>query len=228
MKLLNHASSFIMALLFLKEYNVSEEEKEFKHGRAIMLVAVWGLYLLGLQFNVYEYLGTIHPLIPSLCLISFILWYISTLVYISSFAQRDIHYVVMLMPMTLVLMYVIISWNSHTSYGALGGIADAITMIVQASTIVVFPTFMFALRMVKIENYIKGIFLFVVTTVSSILGIAWNIGTYNREGYLSDTTGYFFVAFVLLLLYVSAYFCFDKAVYLGKKFISLYGNALKR
>lgn len=82
------------------------------------------------------------------------------------------------------------------------GFSSISTMIEQIAIFVIFPTFLFALRMVKIENRIKGILLFSITIILAFIGIRQCIG---KEGYLSDDTGNVFAGLIIILSAMAVY-----------------------
>lgn len=206
MKITNPIISFILSLLFLKEYNFSAEKIQRIKKRFPYFLAIGGLFILPFIFPLPDFLGgnSVDNGFIKYVFLFFLFaiyhWFI--LIYISLFAKRHTAYLILFLPMLYLFSQNLILWNKPTYYGAMEGFSAIATMEEQLLMLVVFPTFMFSLCMVKIENHIKGLLLILITATSAVLGMKQCIG---KEGYLSDSTGSVFAILIIILLAVTAY-----------------------
>ena len=199
MKVINIIASCILSLLFLKDYNHNDRKKRAMKNKLFIFIFIWIIFFFG---NVFVP-STFDNISLQLSLfLLFAIYHLFTLIYISQFAQKHIGYLALFLPMIYFFINILILWNKPTYYGAMEGFAAISTFVAQVTILVIFPTFMFSLRMVKIKDYIKGILLILITITSAILGIIQCVG---KEGYLSDSTGNIFAFIIILLLAVSAY-----------------------
>lgn len=205
----NPIVSFILSIFFLKEYYLDEEKLRIIKKRFSYFLGIWILFILAFLFGLHgnhsfvkDIPENIYLQLTFIFFLLFAIYHWFFLIYISKFAKRHIAYLVLFLPMIYFFSQNLILWNKPTYYGAMDGFASISTIIEQITIIVILPTFLFALRMIKIENKFKGILLFLITTVSAILGIKQCIG---KEGYLSDSTGQTFAVLVIILLAVAIF-----------------------
>lgn len=190
MKTTNPIISFITSILFLKEYDYSEEKTRKIKKRFPYFLAIWVLlileFLFGLHGN-YDFVKDIPEntriQLEFIFFLVFAIYHWFFLLQISRFAKRHTAYWILLIPAILALVWNVCLWNAPTYNGAMDGFANLITAQMQLLILIILPTFLFALRMVKIENKGKGILLLSITTISAVLGIKQCVG---KEGYLSD------------------------------------------
>lgn len=201
--------SFITSILFLTEYDYSEEKTRKIKKRFPYFSGIWALFILGFLFGLHGNHDFVKDIpentriqLEFIFFLVFAIYHWFFLLQISRLAKRHLAYLILFIPMIYLFSRNLILWNKPTYYGAMDGFASIATIIEQITILVIFPTFLFALRMLKIENKIKGILLFLITTASAILGIKQCVG---KEGYLSDSTGPIFVVLVTILLLVAVY-----------------------
>jgi hypothetical protein len=206
MKTTNPIISFFSSLLFLKEYNFNEEKLRIIKNRFPYFLAICVLFILLFILPFPDFLIE-KPIDNGLFKFIFLFFFFAIyhwffLIYISKFAKRHIAYLVLFLPLIYYFSKNLILWNKPTYYGAMEGFSVIATMEEQLLMFVLFPTFLFALRMVKIENPIKGIVLILIATISAIIGIEQCIG---KEGYLADDMGSGFAGLIILLLVMAVY-----------------------
>ncbi len=206
MKILNLVISFFSPVLFLKKYNFSEEKLRILKKRFPYLIAIWGLLILPFIFAFPVIFGevseNIRLQVSFVLFLVFALYHWFMLIYISKFAKNHNAYFALFIPMALFLMWNLALLNSPTYYGAMDGFATLMTAQLEMLIIVILPTFLFTLQMVKIKNKPKGLLLLLIVFISAIFGIKNCMG---KEGYLSDSTGKIFTFLIILLLAVVVY-----------------------
>lgn len=206
MKTIYNFISYISSLLFLKEYTFNEEKKQNLKKRFPYLLAIWITFAIPLIFPIPNILGDIPEIIriqaTLLYLLAFSVYHWFLMIYISKFAPKHIAYFILLIPISVALAWNLILWNKPTYNGAMDGFANLMTVQMQILIIVILPTFLFALRMVKFENRFKGIYLLLIVLYSGFMGVEQCMG---KEGYLADGNGNIFVFLIILLLAVAIY-----------------------
>ena len=117
---------------------------------------------------------------------------------IKACSKKSIKFIALFIPISILLFVSLLKLNS----------LDWLIIVLYFYVLLIsYPFFLLSLVMLNIKNYIKGIILIIISTTCGFGGISQTIG---KEGYLADSTGYFFAATILLLFITGIYLILNK------------------
>ena len=192
----------VTGILLLKDYKIIVEPKKRTLTYVILKVFV-SLFIVLLFFirRFENFSVPWHYLFISI-MFAFVL-FISILILIRMLWKSNIWYIFLFVPIGVLFSIFLTDFNRPLYSGAMDGFAAAVRAYIEILVICfIYPLCIFSYKMLKMKRIIKSTLIISISVVSFARGITLSIG---REGYLSDTTGDWFLFFCIWLVLIGLF-----------------------
>lgn len=183
----------LVSFFLVKEYHCSNNQKAALKKMAPLAVVIPVLFLTFILSG-FEHI---------ILLILFGVCNVFCLSCIKAFAKKSNWFIVLMLPATYLLFFILITFNKPVYYGAMDGFAAAVDGYVMMLIFPTYPVFIFSLSMLMCRDWVKGTLMIVFAVISGILGVCQSIG---REGYLADDGGGAFAVIILMLIVIGMFY----------------------